>query len=261
MPEILPLKSVSNIRDLGGLVGESQRPIRSCLLIRSAALSALSDEDAAHLTDRYGVSHIIDLRTDEERRLGPDRVPVGVSHHAIPLLPEHRLGIAHEAAHLDPLTLARELPDVEHVYRQLVSPEASPRWRAVFDVLLSADTGAVLWHCAGGKDRCGMVAVMVESALGVSSQAVMDDYLASNRAKEARAVEERARIFARTGDAGLAEQVFGLWIARSSYLHAALEMVEETYGGIEGFLDQVCGLDEESRALLRARYLSAVPLS
>ncbi len=39
---------------------------------------------------------------------------------------------------------------------------------------------AVLWHCTGGKDRTGLAAMLILSALGVDEETVVKDYLLTN---------------------------------------------------------------------------------
>lgn len=71
MEHRLKLKSVANIRDLGGFVNIKGRKIKKHKLIRSAALSKLSKQDVRFLKD-YGITTIIDLRTSQEIDKAPD---------------------------------------------------------------------------------------------------------------------------------------------------------------------------------------------
>ena len=53
--------------------------------------------------------------------------------------------------------------------------------RAVFTALLEAAPGeAVLFHCAGGKDRTGAVAALILRALGAAPEAILADFVATN---------------------------------------------------------------------------------
>ena len=40
--------------------------------------------------------------------------------------------------------------------------------------------GALLFHCTAGKDRTGMAAYLILSALGVEQKIIMEDYLLTN---------------------------------------------------------------------------------
>lgn len=61
-------------------------------------------------------------------------------------------------------------------------PSAQKAYRQFFDILLShqENDGAVLFHCTAGKDRTGMGAVYLLSALGVDGHTIRQDYLATN---------------------------------------------------------------------------------
>ncbi len=255
MSTIINLTSVRNIRDLGGLRTTDGRVFKARRLIRSAELSGLSPEDAAMLVDRYHLVHIIDLRTKGERESRPDNVPEGVRYSHIPLLPEHALGIAREAIDLDRATLISRMPDVYKFYESIVDPSTAQYWSSIFSIFLNEDDGAILWHCAGGKDRCGMVSAVLELALGSSPDEVKDDYLATNASNELRARRIRSEVFARTQDAELADRVGELWAAREDYLDAALMRVEREYGGVAGFLQRVCAVDEQAHRNLKNNYL------
>jgi len=57
--------------------------------------------------------------------------------------------------------------------------------------------GAVLVHCAAGKDRTGVVVALALVVAGVSAQAVVDDYAASgDRAAAIVARLRRSRTYA-----------------------------------------------------------------
>ena len=46
----------------------------------------------------------------------------------------------------------------------------------VLDAIEQAPPGGVLFHCVGGRDRTGMVAIAVLAAVGVVPDAIADDY-------------------------------------------------------------------------------------
>ena len=58
---LLPVNSILNPRDLGGIVGLDGRKIKTHRLIRTGTLTRMSDEDIQFLKN-YGLTTIIDLR-------------------------------------------------------------------------------------------------------------------------------------------------------------------------------------------------------
>ena len=68
------LSSVHNARQLGGYKIGNQR-IKDNLLLRSAKLSGLSEEDSILLGEKYKVQCIYDFRGKEESLSAPDIIP------------------------------------------------------------------------------------------------------------------------------------------------------------------------------------------
>jgi protein tyrosine/serine phosphatase len=52
------------------------------------------------------------------------------------------------------------------------------RAAAALSAIVSAPPGGVLFHCMGGRDRTGMISMLLLSAVGVEPDAIVDDYLA-----------------------------------------------------------------------------------
>ena len=200
---------IENLRDLGGTETSDGRVIRDGCLIRSAHLFNAGEADLK------GVSAVIDLRTSAERAEAPDRV-WGREYLVLPVLEDLTAGITRERA-------ADEIfvPDMADLYRHLAAERVPALKRAVLAVMEhDFSTGAVLWHCSVGKDRCGLVSALVLEALGVRRDVIMADYLKTNdlcvpRARQVygRALEARGKDFA--------ERVYRAYIADEKYLSAA----------------------------------------
>lgn len=63
-------------------------------------------------------------------------------------------------------------------YREMVSsPEARAGYRRLFDLLLNRREGAILFYCSAGRDRTCVAAWLILSALGVSEDVILADYL------------------------------------------------------------------------------------
>ena len=119
---------------------------------------------------------IIDLRNDDER-VDPIAVPadVRVIHIALDRLdedPEFWVDWMNGPQFATPL-----------YYRPFM--ERFPdRIDAVLDAIDQAGRGGVLFHCVGGRDRTGLVAIAALTVAGVAPDAIADDYaLAAERAR------------------------------------------------------------------------------
>lgn len=72
----VPATTIVNLRDLGGIALGRDRRLRQGILLRSGQLS---DFDAEHdmAVAALGIRTVVDLRTADERRWAPDRLPAG----------------------------------------------------------------------------------------------------------------------------------------------------------------------------------------
>ena len=108
------------------------------------------------------------------------------------------------------------------------------KFAAVFRAIADAQ-GAVLVHCAGGKDRTGMITAMLLSLGGVEREAIVADYEAAFRAANAlmRADSAHHRRFAATD-----EELDEWMLERTAALRDWLETLD-----VERYLRDA-GLDE-----------------
>ncbi len=193
---LLGFDAVENVRDYGGYATASGAPIRRGKLFRSGHHNRATDRDLKRF-DALGVATIVDLRRASERLEQPSRRPPGFAG----LVIESGDGEVVEAPHVRFLRNTDLTEDavrgfMAQTYRTMpFDPCHIEMFRRYFEALQSGE-GAVVIHCAAGKDRTGLLAALTHHALGVSRDDLMEDYLATNQAvrlKE-RAPEIRRRI-------------------------------------------------------------------
>lgn len=200
---------IQNLRDLGGLRTASGKTIKRGCFVRSANLSQAEDADLA------GVSEIIDLRTTRERIEVPDR-SCGRTSLPIPIFDEAKSGISHEKK-----VERKGPPDMGALYKWMIRDHRDS-FTEVLTAILRHDyaSGAILWHCTEGKDRCGLTAALLLELLGVDRMTIMEDYLKTNEVNIPKAEAIRERLRAERGDE-VAESVYRAFIADRAYLEGA----------------------------------------
>jgi protein-tyrosine phosphatase len=264
----LELSGAWNFRDVAEETG-----IAPGRLFRSSELSGLDDSGRNTLAN-FGITDVADLRSlTEVQRRGPGQVPGGVAVH---LLPFHELAAGaaaegdeapHESAFDQMLTAKPDDEDVAATagrfmldeYRRFpLLPGAHLALRQVISML--ADSRAVIAHCFAGKDRTGFTVAVTLSAVGVSRDAILADFLRSNNAVPQLRESILESIRTRTGEtpevitfaeARLTEEVLGV---REDYLITALDVVDAEYGSVPGFLEAV-GVSHDELASLRTSLL------
>lgn len=250
--------NILNLRGLGGIPTKDGSLVRAGKLLRSAELANATPEELASLKNDLRVGTIIDLRLGFERRNAPDPQIEGVENVVVPLLPMRTLGVMREDYNWAEFITGRWNPDdydMRRVYEMMANEATSDEWHTVFQVLLDNHEGAVMWHCTNGKDRTGVVAAIVLSALGVRRADIIEDYLVSNRALAARQREILAEAEERGAKPALSHRMGALLEARPEYLGSLFHAINRDYGGVEGFLRDICRLDEHDLAQLRYLYL------
>jgi protein-tyrosine phosphatase len=155
---------VDEWRDLGGIRTTDGRTIRPGALVRARSLDALEDDGWAALHE-LGVRTLIDLRNDDERASAP--APTGISAVHLPLDGSDREFWDEWSADWRFGTPVYYAPHISRF------PERS---LAVLTAIAYARPGGVLFHCMGGRDRTGMVTMLVLALLGVAAEDIAADY-------------------------------------------------------------------------------------
>jgi protein-tyrosine phosphatase len=263
------LSGAWNFRDVTQTAG-----IAPGRLFRSSELSKLDDSGRAALTE-IGVTDVADLRSPAElARRGPGAVPDDVVLHHLPF-PE----VSHSHSDSDdPAQAPHETAWQKMMteYSDEEPAEAGQRWmtgeyerfptlggaqRAVRKVItLLADGRAVLVHCFAGKDRTGFAVAIALEAAGVDQDAILTDYLRSNDATARLREHIVATTRSREGvtdevvsfmESRLTDEVLGV---REQYLSTSRRVVEENYGGLDGYL-RACEVSADDVARLRTALL------
>jgi protein-tyrosine phosphatase len=155
-----------NIRDLGGLPTANGGCTARGAFVRSATLHRLTDGGWQALAD-YGIRTVIDLRNEDERQREPDVERPGHITRVNVAIDEIAGKQWYESVwHLD------GTPRIFPCY--LRDRPQSPA--AVVKAIASADPGGILFHCAGGRDRTGLVTLVLLVLADVESAAIAADY-------------------------------------------------------------------------------------
>jgi protein tyrosine/serine phosphatase len=145
---------------------------------------------------------------------------------------------------------------IEEYRRIPFEPRHLDLYRRYFRALAETD-GAVIIHCAAGKDRTGLLAALTHKVLGVSDEDIFEDYLATNRFNrvEVRAPESQEIIQQSTGRRPSLEAVRAFLGVRPEYLETAFAEIKAGVGGVDAYLERALGVDQDLRARLRSRLI------
>lgn len=253
------LTGVRNFRDVGGLPTVDGRRVRNGVLFRSGHLAHATEQDAAFLAS-LGLHTIFDFRNAADKTVeGPDVELPGVQNVNLPLTdPAHGAEFWKMVRDGGIEQLRALLADGKGEDQMIVSYRTIIKERTAehSQVLraLAGDSVPALMHCAAGKDRAGLSIAVTLLALGVEREAIIADYLQSN-AKHRRYKLYRNGSSADAYSPEVMELLSPLFDARAEYLAAAIETVEETWGGVDVYLEKGLRITPAVRERLRDRLL------
>ena len=254
------VSSAHNARQLGGyIIGDKQ--IKKDLLLRSAKLSSLSNEDSILLADKFRVQCIYDFRSSEEIQTAPDIIPGSSRHLPLSISFSDNSGSSGYRFDSDAQMIQMLLENAEHpmiqamcenMYDKIFFEEASQEvYRRFFSDLLSInpDNGAVLWHCTQGKDRAGSASAMLLAALGADRELIMTDFRLSKdyydpHLESIEMETENQR-----------KVIYTLISANPAVFESTLDKVDAEYGSFQNYLTECIGVTQEMMETLQDRYL------
>jgi protein tyrosine/serine phosphatase len=215
------------------------RAVVSRVLLRADNLQSLSARDVRVLVEDEALEVVLDLRTDlEVHHEGPGplttEVAVRIEHRS--LYPDSGGNTDLDAGILRPW--ARDHADE--------SPEESAVVRAYMGYLLrrpdsivgSVRTiarahGAVLVHCAAGKDRTGVVVALALDAAGVDRETIVADYLATGERIDAIIARLVSSPIYRVG---IERRDTSALAPAPGTMERLLELVDQRFGGSAAWL-------------------------
>lgn len=248
-PPLIEVPGVFNFRDLGLVIAAATgAPTGAGRVFRADGLHRVDDEGRNRIVE-LGVRHVIDLRSSEEAESEGRFEHPDVEVEPVPIV--ERLGDLIGRAGPEPSDLM-----LEHY---LVMTESSgPRFGlALTSMARAVEQGRpVVFHCTAGKDRTGVLAALVLSALGVGDDAIAADYgrsaLAMTHLRDWYRATGRTTPAERMRQLGVAPgQMSQMMAAEPTTMLALLDSLRARHGSVSGYVHHI-GAGEAVDALRRS---------
>jgi protein-tyrosine phosphatase len=243
----IKLQGAVNFRDIGGYETEDGRHVKWGKLYRSGELSHLTDADVNTL-NQLSITYVADFRGPAEVKTAPDKIPVTATRVSLAAGSEH----TGDSSYMKQMLMAAKDSGLIPFYSDIHA--LGDRYKPLFEELLQVSPdSAVLFHCTAGKDRTGIAAALILSALNVDQKKILEDYLASDyyrRNENERSIKGMMAVYKM--DASTARNLMGV---KETYIMATFHAIEANYGSIGNYLDTVMGLTAPKRALLQKKFL------
>lgn len=242
----LPLEGQSNFRDLGGYKTIDHKTVKWGRLFRSGQLSNLTDNDL-HYLSTIPLKTIIDFRSEEETKDQITLLPPTVSNEV--LLPIKPGNLSKNNVMQIVIDANDELANklLIDINEQLVLHNQE-EYKAFFKEVQEAED-PLMFNCTAGKDRTGLAAALLLTALGVDTETVREDYLLTNQYISLDTLNLQQQFQLNDEQANV---LLTLFTVKEQYLNKALITIEQHYHSIENYLTETLDVDI---ALLKSKYL------
>ena len=260
---------IENARDMGGLVMENGRRVRSDMLVRSGCLAHATDSDVTILKERYHLTNVFDFRFDAEAGAALDRVIDGVSYTHLSTLPNAFVeefssdgadGANMDASNMLPVLMAYAFdPKAQMFARQLypaiVTDTLSQRYYGAFLRGVLHAEGGVLWHCSQGKDRAGWASAFLLAALGASRDVIVDDFDLSNQSYARQVETVSAEVRSQGGDEAAIAFIHAVVGVSRENFESTLDLIDQRYGSLSQYVEVQLGFSKKEQQQLRTKYI------
>lgn len=261
----LPLEGGRNFRDLGGYTTQDGHQVRWGKLFRTGAMTELTDQDYQVL-DTFDVATVVDFRTADERQSEPTDWRVD---NAKVLSWEYEMDMGAGGTFTDVFRqpdLSAEKVEVAmaKMYPNILESQ-KPAYRAMFDRLIQSDD-ALVFNCTAGKDRTGIAAALILTALGVDRDTVIKDFMLSDQyylqnpvnfashaeGEEMDPKEQAMMAMFKQIPAEVLQPIMGV---RESFIQAAFDSMEQQSGSVMAYIQQELNVDDQALQQLRQNFL------
>jgi protein-tyrosine phosphatase len=228
---VIPFESIANFRDLGGYKAGREKMVAWRRLYRSGGIDHMSTNDKACLKDDIRLKTVIELANpDDVKKLREIRLleEIGARYFHIPFRPDipdyyHKeLGLYKNSANMGVFYLGR----IGH-------ETFACKLIQILEIMAGLEYYPLLFHCAAGKDRTGVLAAVTLKLLGVSDEDIIADYVLTDASME----DVRQRI---CSNPETTDEIRNLpdftWRAMPQFIQTFLDGLKEEYGSAAGYL-------------------------
>lgn len=232
------MESILNFRTLTGLKTRDNAVIRDDKLFRSAAPENGTDKDFTAL-HQLNLDTIIDFRDENEKKISLEEKFNAQF---------HRKSAAINVANFlsNDQTIDQPLSDTtidlyfQEIYRSLPI-SFHEQYQTLISELNQGHT--ILWHCTAGKDRTGVGAYLILSALNVHPDDIMEDYLRSNEASMAMYNARKQESLQELSSVLSESAIKALFSVKAEYLEASIQSIIDHHKNVQHYLSRTLSAD------------------
>ncbi|KAI0034125.1 protein-tyrosine phosphatase-like protein [Vararia minispora EC-137] len=250
-PPFVSIAGVYNVRDIGSLplFSDTSLVTRPRFAYRSAEVSGIQQIGMEQIKG-LGITTVYDLRSEAEMSKYNTPVPTipGVQILHTPVFSQKDYSPTNMARRFQ-MYASGKIEAFMKLYSEILDAGGEAFGTILRHVRDKPDEG-FLFH--SGKDRTGVAAALLLSLTGVDDDIIAQDYSLTRVGREPfrEAILKRLEkepIFASNKDSAL-----NMLSSRHETMVAFMKMLQEDYGGAEGYAKKYCSLTDEDLAVIRA---------
>ena len=260
-PPFYSVEGVHNLRDLGGygVSSPSNTTTKKNFIYRSAQLTRIAPSGAQTLVSDLGIKTIYDLRSTIETTKAVTPTIPGAQVISVPVFQDgvdksspEKLALRYRVdAETESVAVA-----FARAYSDFLT-DGVPAFRTVFTHIRDQPTSPFLIHCAGGKDRTGVLAALMLRIAGVTDDEVIsNEYQLTKKGMEgvrSTIVQSLLQNPAFKGNQSAVETMIS---AEADNMKEFLKLLDGRYGGAEGYLKSNLGFGDEDIAKIKGNLLA-----
>ncbi len=232
------LDGAHNVRELGGYQTSDGRTTKNGVFLRGDGTHALTDQDLRKLRE-VGVSLVVDMRSPDEVEKFPSRFYTddNVRYENIIMFDG-----------LQSLFAGKGIQNSMAGLYCCLLDECKEQYAKIFRLFIDNE-GVSLFHCTAGKDRTGVVAMLLLNLAGVPDEMIMADYSVSENNMSGLFDRQQEQL-KRMGIV-VPEYVFG---SPAEDMKKTLIYLDTKYNGAAEYL-KLCGLSKHEVDILKTRFI------
>lgn len=225
MNNLLNLEKAYNIRTIDGYKANGDIIINSKLFLRGDCLSELSENDVNYLLE-YGLGTVIDLRSADELISKPDvfEKDSRVKYYNVPLIANQENG-GNNAQDLTKLMMKNAREVFPKFYIEMLD-KSKDGIKQIFEIIEENLDKTILFHCTAGKDRTGIIAMLLLGLVSVSDEDIIANYVVTyeNNCKNPSFSESRKSL------------PLEIFLSDKEYIVPSIEYIKINYGSYFDYL-------------------------
>ncbi len=277
------LSGVQNARELGGYRSEDGRVVKGGVLLRTARLSTGTEEDLKRLKEVYHLAKIIDLRSDEEiygseeialftgsKDPDPDPEIEGAEYINLQILDLKKMMVNNTELmkEIEPpldfiqmlnITIKAGFINDELYFGFLDEEPGRSSYSRFMRELMSLEEGkAVLFHCTQGKDRTGVGAMLILSALDVPEKVIVEDYVLTNDYNSEKIAKERMMLemSGKVPADQMETYLMAMDRVNEKTMTNVIAYLKKKYGSVKNYIISGLGISEQELKEFKDKFLA-----